>query len=48
MTPKREVLDEEKAGVWRWSLEFTCTIPAIAEAQHERERFYADPREGQA
>ncbi|MFG1409509.1 Gp37 family protein [Xanthobacter sp. VTT E-85241] len=45
MVPKRETLDEEKAGVWRWALEFTCAIPAVAEAQFERDRFYSQPRE---
>lgn len=45
MIPRRELLDEQKAGVWRWTLEFSTTIPAAAEAQIERNRFYSQPRE---
>lgn len=46
MAPRREVLDEEKAGIWRWTLEFSASIPAIAEAQHDHgSRFYSQPRE---
>lgn len=36
MVPKRDFLDGEHEGVWRWAMEFTLTVPAIAEAQRER------------
>lgn len=45
MIPKRELLDEQKGGVWRWTLECTNAIPAIAEAQFDRDRFYSQPRD---
>lgn len=46
MAPRREILDEEKDGVWRWTMEFSASIPALAEAQHEHgSSIYSQPRE---
>lgn len=36
MVPKRDFLDGEHEGVWRWVMEFTLTVPVIAETQKGR------------
>lgn len=45
MMSRREALEEQRAGVWRWSMEFTNALPAIAEAEFERSGFYSEARE---
>lgn len=34
MVPAGDELQEQKAGVWRWALRFTCRAPAVAAVTH--------------
>lgn len=38
MQPRSRRLEEERGGVWRWVMEFSCAAPAIAESVNEPAR----------
>lgn len=34
MVPAGDELQDQKAGVWRWAMRFTCRVPAVAATSH--------------